>query len=130
MDVTRKLSPASLLLLGSTTLAAAQTNDPENEGPIDEVIVRSSPLRSSIQEIVLGTTVMDRATILRELDGTIGETLNRQPGVTATFFGPGASRPIIRGLGGDRIRILSNDISTFDVSTASQDHLVATEVAR
>ncbi len=127
MDMTRKLSPFSLLLVG--TIAAAQTNDTENDESIDEVIVRSSPLRSSIQEIVLGTTVMDRAGILQELDGTIGETLNRQPGVTSTFFGPGASRPIIRGLGGDRIRILSNDISTFDVSTASQDHLVATEMA-
>lgn len=128
MDMTRRLSPASLLLLG-TTMAAAQTNDPENAEVIDEVIVRSSPLQSAISEIVLGTTVMDRTDTLRELDGTIGETLNRQPGVNSTFFGPGASRPIIRGLGADRIRILSNDISTFDVSTASQDHLVATEMA-
>lgn len=128
MDMTRKLSPASLLLLG-TTMAAAQANDAENAGAVDEVIVRSSPLQSSIAEIVLGTTVIDRSELLRELDGTIGQTLARQPGVSSTFFGPGASRPIIRGLGGDRIRILSNDISSFDVSTASNDHLVATEMA-
>jgi len=128
MDMTRKLSPASLLLLG-TTMAAAQTSNTEGQAEIDEVIVRSSPLRSSINEIVLGTTVMGRDDILRQLDSTIGETLNRQPGVSSTFFGPGASRPIIRGLGGDRIRILSNDISSFDVSTSSNDHLVATEMA-
>ncbi|MDJ0940699.1 MAG: TonB-dependent receptor [Woeseiaceae bacterium] len=128
MDITRRLSPASLLLLG-TTMAAAQGNDAENAEAIDEVVVRSSPLQTSIQEIVLGTTVLDRAALLRELDGTIGQTLARQPGVSSTFFGPGASRPIIRGLGADRIRILSNDISTFDVSTASQDHLVGTEMA-
>ncbi len=126
MDITRKLPPASLLLLG-TTMAAAQTNDTVVE--VDEIIVRSSPLQSSIQEIVLGTTVMNREDLLREMDGTIGQTLARQPGVSSTFFGPGASRPVIRGLGGDRIRILSNDISTFDVSTSSQDHLVATEMA-
>ncbi len=127
MDMTRKLSSASLLLVGTMTAAHAQ--DTENPDIVDEVIVRSSPLQTAISEIVLGTTVVRREEILRDLDGTIGQTLARQPGVSSTFFGPGASRPIIRGLGGDRIRILTNDISAFDVSTSSQDHLVATEMA-
>ena len=134
MDMTRllppkglfALSPISLLLLGST-MAAAQSVG--NDDTLEEVIVRSSPLLSSADEIVLGTTVLDRQDILQNLNGTIGETLSSMPGVSSTFFGPGASRPIIRGLGGDRIRVLTNDISAFDVSTASQDHLVATEVA-
>lgn len=127
MDSFPRLTPAGLLLLG-TTMAAAQGNDPENAA-IEEVIVRSSPLRTAITEIVLGTTVVQRQELLQNMNGTIGETLASQPGVSSTFFGPGASRPIIRGLGGDRIRILSNDISSFDVSTASNDHLVATEMA-
>ena len=134
MDMTRllppkglfALSPISLLLLGST-MAAAQSVG--NDDTLEEVIVRSSPLLSGADEIVLGTTVLDRQDILQNLNGTIGETLSSMPGVSSTFFGPGASRPIIRGLGGDRIRVLTNDISAFDVSTASQDHLVATEVA-
>ncbi len=132
MDMTRKLSTASLLLVG-TSMATAQANEAETDSDLatvfDEVIVRSSPLQSSIREIVLGTSVVERDEIRRDLDGTIGQTLARQPGVSSTYFGPGASRPIIRGLGGDRIRMLTNDISTFDVSTASGDHLVATEVA-
>ncbi len=128
MSITRRLSPASLLLVGST-MAAAQTADTDEFAGIEEVIVRSSPLRSAISEVVLGTTVLDRSEIQNELDNTIGQTLANQPGVSSTWFGPGASRPIIRGLGADRIRILSNDISSFDVSTASQDHLVATEMA-
>ena len=129
MDISRKLRPASLLLVGAAVTAQAQAQDTESETPIDEVIVRSSPLRTSISEIVLGTTVVSRSELQRDLDSTIGQTLSRQPGVSSTFFGPGASRPVIRGLGGDRIRIMTNDISAFDVSTASQDHLVATEVA-
>ncbi|MEL7297314.1 MAG: TonB-dependent receptor plug domain-containing protein, partial [Pseudomonadota bacterium] len=72
---------------------------------------------------------MTRSELQRDMDSTIGQTLSRQPGVSSTFFGPGVSRPVIRGLGGDRIRILTNDISSFDVSTASNDHLVATEMA-
>lgn len=132
MDTTRRFSPASLFLAGAALSAGAQAEDrdvPETF-QLEEVIVRSSPLRTAIEEIALGTTVLDRSDLLRNLDGTVGETLARQPGVSSTFFGPGASRPIIRGLGGDRIRVLSNDISTFDVSTASNDHLVgSTEMA-
>jgi len=128
MDTTRRFSSASLLLLG-TSMAAAQSNGDDMKEVVDELTVRSSPLQSAISEIVLGTTVVGRDELLQNMDSTIGETLSRMPGVSSTFFGPGASRPIIRGLGGDRIRILSNDISAFDVSTASQDHFVATEIA-
>lgn len=130
MNETRTPPPSRLLLLAAAVAAAQAGGTQAAEGlAIEEVIVRSSPLRSSPDEIVLGTTVVDRSELLRAMDGSIGETLAGQPGVSSTFFGPGASRPIIRGLGGDRIRILSNDISAFDVSTASNDHLVATEMA-
>ena len=124
-----KLSIVSALLASTSLSAQAQTPAQADVIEIDEIIVFSSPLRSTLSDVVLGTTVVGRDQILRDIDGTIGQTLARQPGVSSTFFGPGASRPIIRGLGGDRIRILSNDISTFDVSTASNDHLVGTEVA-
>ncbi|MEE4661394.1 MAG: TonB-dependent receptor [Halieaceae bacterium] len=123
-----KLTPISVLVLGAS-MATAQTEHADTADRSEEVIVLSSPLRTGTDEIVLGTTVLDRSALLREMNGTIGETLANQPGVSSTFFGPGASRPIIRGLGGDRIRILSNDISSFDVSTASNDHLVAVEMA-
>lgn len=129
MGIVRKFSLVGVLLT-STSLATSVSAD---EGVVfdgvEDFVVLSSPLRSSVDEIVLGTTVIGREELKRDIDGTIGQTLARQPGVSSTFFGPGASRPIIRGLGGDRIRILSNDISTFDVSTASNDHLVGTEVA-
>lgn len=121
-----KMKPISLFLLATTTSTAQMSLAAEH---IEEVIVRSSPLQSGLDEIVLGTTVLEREALLRNMNSTIGETLANQPGVSSTFFGPGASRPVIRGQGGDRIRVLSNDISSFDVSTASNDHLVATEVA-
>jgi len=129
MGFVGKVSFASALLASTALPAAAQVPLATEDSGVEELIVLSSPLRSSIDEIVLGTTVVGREELKRDLDGTIGQTLARQPGVSSTFFGPGASRPIIRGLGGDRIRVLSNDISTFDVSTASNDHLVGTEIA-
>lgn len=39
-----------------------------------------------------------------ELQPTLGETLSSEPGISSTYFDPGASRPVIRGLGGDRVR--------------------------
>ncbi|MGT2492552.1 TonB-dependent receptor, partial [Cupriavidus basilensis] len=47
------------------------------------------------------------------------------PGVSSSYFGPNASRPIIRGLDGDRIKVLQNGGSTIDASTLSNDHAVA-----
>ena len=63
------------------------------------------------------------ALVLRRA-GTLGETLDGLPGVSATAFGPNASRPVIRGLDGDRIRILSNSGATLDASSLSHDHAV------
>jgi iron complex outermembrane receptor protein len=58
----------------------------------------------------------------------LGETLNQLPGVSSTYFGPNASRPIIRGLDGDRIRVLSNSGASTDVSSLSYDHAVPMDV--
>ncbi|CAM2010699.1 carboxypeptidase-like regulatory domain-containing protein [Acanthopleuribacter pedis] len=51
--------------------------------------------------------------------GSLGETLASRPGVTQTAFGPTAGRPIIRGMSGDRIRVLEGGLGTGDVSTTS-----------
>ena len=55
---------------------------------------------------------------------TLGETLDGTPGISSTYFGPNASRPIIRGLDGDRIRILNNGGAVVDASSLSFDHAV------
>ena len=55
---------------------------------------------------------------------TIADALATRPGVNATSFAPGASRPIVRGLDGNRVRMQENGIGTHDVSTLSEDHAV------
>jgi iron complex outermembrane receptor protein len=76
-------------------------------------------------DILSGTTVVTGEKLTRELRTSIGETLARQPGVSATSFGPNASRPILRGFQGERVRILTDGIGSFDVSNTSVDHAVA-----
>ncbi len=61
----------------------------------------------------------------RKKKSTLGETLANEPGVTSTYFGPNASRPVIRGLEGERVRILQNGMGVLDASGASQDHAVS-----
>jgi iron complex outermembrane receptor protein len=49
------------------------------------------------------------------------------PGLRSTFFGPGASRPVIRGLAGPRVQVLTNGVGQIDASALSPDHQVATD---
>jgi iron complex outermembrane receptor protein len=69
-------------------------------------------------------TVIDSAELSRRQATTLGETLRGLPGVSATGFGSSASRPIIRGQDGDRVKILQNSAPTNDVSAMSFDHAV------
>ncbi len=100
--------------------------------PIDEdiIIVTASPLSRSLDEAITGQSVLSGDALQDRLAGTIGETLKLEPGVSSTSFGAGASRPIIRGQGGDRVRILTNGIGSIDASSASPDHAVAVEPAQ
>lgn len=58
---------------------------------------------------------------------TLGETLQHLPGVSSTYFGPTASRPVVRGLDGDRVRVLANGGTALDASSLSYDHAVAVD---
>ncbi|MFX8055731.1 Plug domain-containing protein, partial [Acinetobacter baumannii] len=62
-----------------------------------------------------------------KLGNSLGDTLSSELGVSASAFGAGASRPIIRGMEGPRVMILQNGMGVSDVSTVSNDHAVATE---
>ena len=59
--------------------------------------------------------------------GTLGETLDGLPGVAGSGFGPNSNRPVIRGLDGDRLRLLDNGGVSSDASNLSFDHAVAVD---
>ena len=82
-------------------------------------------VRRSEGDVLGGISVLDKAELTREVRPSIGETLARQPGVSATSFGPAASAPVLRGLSGDRVRILTDGIGSLDLSSSGPDHKVA-----
>ncbi|MBN9194936.1 MAG: TonB-dependent receptor plug domain-containing protein, partial [Microbacterium sp.] len=69
-------------------------------------------------------TVMNTPEITPLAVQNIGDVTAQQPGVAATTFAPGASRPIIRGQDRDRVRVQENGIGSHDVSALSEDHAV------
>ena len=82
-------------------------------------------VRRSEGDVLGGISVLDKAELTREVRPSIGETLARQPGVSATSFGPAASAPVLRGLSGDRVRILTDGVGSLDLSSSGPDHKVA-----
>lgn len=73
-------------------------------------------------DVVSGQSVLAGDDLVRETRGQIGDTLADQPGVSATSFAPGASRPVLRGFQGERIRVLTDGLGSLDVSNTSADH--------
>ena len=120
---------AAALAVSASLPAFAQDEEEEFESQRDQIIVTASPIDRTVGETILSTSVISQDELQRRLENSIGETLRRQPGVSSTFFGPGASRPIIRGLGGDRISVLDSGIGSIDASATSPDHAVAVEPA-
>ena len=78
-------------------------------------------------DVLAGTSVVEGIELQRNLDGQVGEVLAKLPGVSASGFSPGASRPVLRGFGGERVRVLSDGIGAIDASSTSDDHAVTVE---
>ncbi|MBB5350999.1 iron complex outermembrane receptor protein [Haloferula luteola] len=119
------LSVAAPMVLGAQSDAAAGPDFEKPIGALDAIVVTANRSGQTLFEQVQPATVLTGRDLLKRMAPTLGETLNREPGVSSTYFGPGASRPVVRGLGDDRVRILQNGTSVLDVSNVSPDHAVA-----
>lgn len=129
--ISRSLLHALGLLAATAPLASAQryltATKPDGPTLLDEVLVTASRFDQTLFQQVQPATVLKGQNLLLKLQPTLGETLNSEPGVSSTSFGPGASRPVVRGLGEDRVRVLQNGTSILDVSNVSPDHAVAVD---
>lgn len=123
----------SLLLaaVSSTVLASAATAQSTDGAPakLDDVIVTAAPYGISQRASVIATDVLDEQTLATAPASSLGDLLSGRPGVRSTDFAPGASRPVIRGLSGPRVQVLTNGIGLIDASSVSPDHAVATDPA-
>lgn len=119
---------AALLALSGAGTAQAQQQAPEAAAPsLPPVTVSSSGLQLGADDMTTPVTVLEGDDLVRRREATLGETLNSEPGITSSHFGAGASRPIIRGMDGPRVKVLSDGAELHDASTISPDHAVVSE---
>ncbi len=118
------LFSVSLIALATSAPALAQSRqaEPHRESARPDIIVSAGGIERL--DLLAGATVPANEEIDRNFDGQIGEVLEKLAGVSATGFAPGASRPILRGFDGERVRILVDGIGTIDASNTSADHAV------
>ncbi len=95
------------------------------EPDIQQVVITTTPLHESPLETAQPTSIVAGEDLVRMRALSLGETLAAQPGITATYFGPQASRPVIRGLGGERVQMYEDGGEALDVSALSSDHSVS-----
>ncbi len=135
MITTRTLLLAAAALLPLQSVSAQQQDNSAEEGTAtnvkpsddfhDEIVIRAPGLTRL--DMLAGTSVVQGAELQRNLNGQLGEVLAKLPGVSATGFAPGVSRPILRGFGGERVRVLTDGIGAIDASSTSDDHAVTVD---
>ena len=94
---------------------------------LDGIEVQATPLAGTAEDLVRPVEVLAGEQLDAAKASSLGETVNRLPGVQSSYFGPGVGRPIIRGFDGARVQVLSNGLGSGDVSTISADHAVSIE---
>lgn len=119
------LIPGALFAESDTRIQQAKTAESHIEDiPLDEMVI-TAPLDRPLFQQAQAASILNGQNLTLALEPTLGQTLARMPGVSSSYFGPASSRPIIRGLDGDRVRILQNGLNTIDASATSVDHAVS-----
>jgi iron complex outermembrane receptor protein len=127
--------PSRTLLLAAASwaalagVAAAQTPPRERAATLDDVIVTGTPFGVTDRASLLAVEVLNEEDLAVAPASTLGDLVNGLPGVRSTNFAPGASRPVIRGLSGPRVQVLTNGLGMIDASSVSPDHQVAVDPA-
>jgi iron complex outermembrane receptor protein len=102
--------------------APAPTAEAAHKDHDSDIVVTG--VRRNAGDVLGGISVLDQEDLTRQVRPSIGETLSRQPGVSSTSFGPTASSPVLRGLSGDRVRVLTDGIGSLDLGSSGPDHAI------
>ncbi|MBV9043974.1 MAG: TonB-dependent receptor [Alphaproteobacteria bacterium] len=108
------------LLFATAAFAALSTAAQATE--IETVVVTASPIAGNPDRFATIIGQVSRDDILKAGGATVADALANMPGVNGTSFAAGASRPVIRGFDSNRVRVLEDDIGSFDVSDVGPDH--------
>jgi iron complex outermembrane recepter protein len=121
--------PRPLISLAAVALAslAPSIAHAQDAAPGEEQDIVVSAHALGDLGLMAGSVTLEGDALVRAAAPPIGELLASLPGVSATGFAPGASRPVLRGLTGDRVQVLIDSLGALDASSVSADHGVALE---
>ena len=105
--------------LMAMSLVSIQINAEE----VEEVVVTASFIDQNISEIENPLHVVVGNDISDNLTQSLGESLDGLLGVTSTDYGPAVGQPVIRGMSGNRVKVLNNGMVVRDVSGIGGDHI-------
>lgn len=120
----RRLLLAAAVALASSPAGALPAGE---DREIEEIRVYANPLRPRSDEVAQPVTILSGEDLARRLAPSLGATIDGEPGIHTSYFGPAVGRPIIRGLAGPRVKVLEDGIAALDVSTTSDDHASTVE---
>jgi iron complex outermembrane receptor protein len=92
------------------------------EAELDNITVNANVFGKSANQVAQPVTILTDEELERQRAGSLGETLGLQSGINNSSYGAAVGRPVIRGLGGARVKILQGGIDTMDASAVSPDH--------
>lgn len=121
-----KILLSLLFVLITPLICIAEGGSEERTEPV-RILITGSLSPQGMERIGKPISTLNSEDIMKKHEATLGETLNSEPGISGTNFGPGASRPIIRGQGKERVRVLENGLENGDVSAASDDHAITSD---
>ena len=130
MCVSSLLRGTVVLLLSialAPTFAQTGNNSGDEVQVMPEVTVSALGFDEQADRIAVPYNIIDSDSLLKRGDGTLGSALEAQAGVHVDSFGAGASRPVIRGQGAPRTRMLSDGAAVLDASDISPDHAVTVD---
>lgn len=118
----------SSMIIAAPAFAQEQTDDAVQDDDFHRTgeIVVTAPYFERL-DLLAGTSALSGENLAEQARGQIGDTLLSLPGVSATSFSPGASRPVLRGFQGNRVAVLTDGIGNIDASNTSADHAVTIE---
>ncbi|RPE77273.1 TonB-dependent receptor [Vulcaniibacterium tengchongense] len=125
----RRLPLALALAMALPAAHAQQAQPGHDHQPKDlaAVEVKATPFADTAEDLARPVEVLAGERLDEAKANSLGETVNRLPGVQSSYFGPGVGRPIVRGMDGARVQVLSDGLGSGDVSTVSVDHAVSIE---
>jgi iron complex outermembrane receptor protein len=91
-------------------------------GRRDEITVTASGREEVAYQAFKVTSTLDSIDLAENPQTNLGEVLQNEPGIAKRSYGPGPSRPVIRGFDGDRVLILEDGARTGSLSSQSGDH--------